>query len=186
MRHCPCGSVIPNVTLYDGKRRNLRNRKKCLTCLPFGSSPYSQRDASVKKSKNAEKQRTHYRKQVSTYGAGTVNLVRKTRRKELIDHLGSACMECGYSRCIRNLSFHHLEDKLFSLQERAFSGIWAVLLLEVRKCVLLCHNCHGEVHEGILDVSRHHPTMMRLLKSFLPSERSSYKRAFLNALSRTP
>jgi hypothetical protein len=34
------------------------------------------------------------------------------------------------------------------LSGRAFQVALPRLLREMRKCVLLCHNCHGEVHAG--------------------------------------
>ncbi len=131
----------------------------------------------MKKEKAAEKQRKSYRRQVDTLGLGVVNLIKKFRRKEVICHLGGSCMGCGYSLCIRNLVFHHVveETKSFNLQERVFSKSWASLTLEVRKCVLLCHNCHGEVHEGLRSVEGMLERVQTLMNSFIPSPRSSYK-----------
>ena len=37
MRKClNCENQVPNLTTIDGKKRNLKNRKYCLDCSPFG------------------------------------------------------------------------------------------------------------------------------------------------------
>ncbi len=62
-------------------------------------------------------------------------------------------MACPYNRCLRNLVFHHEFGKEFELSQRAFQFSWEKLLPEIKKCVLLCANCHGEVHDGLRDVN---------------------------------
>jgi predicted nucleic acid-binding Zn ribbon protein len=32
--------------------------------------------------------------------------------------------------------------------------IWPRLVKELRKCILVCHNCHAEIHQGITKVPR--------------------------------
>lgn len=80
----------------------------------------------------------------------------RTRAKaKLAEAFGSRCGICGYDRCIRNLAFHHVDpsEKEFGI---AISGAksWSVLVSEARKCVLLCANCHGEVHAGITQIPK--------------------------------
>lgn len=77
---------------------------------------------------------------------------RRRVKLRLIEAFGGACGICGYSRCVSNLAFHHLDPAQKEFQVGAFqSKSWDSLVTEVRKCVLLCHNCHGEVHAGIID-----------------------------------
>jgi predicted HNH restriction endonuclease len=83
---------------------------------------------------------------------GRANRTRKARKAEAVAKFGGACQACGYLRCMRNLAFHHLGKKSFPLSERAFQFSWERLLPELSKCVLLCHNCHGEVHDGLIDL----------------------------------
>jgi hypothetical protein len=35
---------------------------------------------------------------------------------------------------------------------RANATSWENIVKELRKCVLVCHNCHSEVHDGITNV----------------------------------
>lgn len=65
-------------------------------------------------------------------------------------------MACGYDKCVAALHFHHLDpsQKDFSIA-RHKSRSFETLLEEVKKCAVLCSNCHEEVHHGIrtLDVA---------------------------------
>lgn len=71
----------------------------------------------------------------------------RKRRMQAINELGGKCVECGYNRNAAALSFHHLGDKEFSLDTRRFANCsWKKLREELAKCILLCANCHMEIH----------------------------------------
>lgn len=76
---------------------------------------------------------------------------RRRTKLRLIEAFGGKCGLCGYNRSVRNLAFHHLDP---SMKEGGFgqyqSLAWAKVIIEVRKCVMLCANCHGEVHDGLI------------------------------------
>jgi hypothetical protein len=69
------------------------------------------------------------------------------------------CSLCGYRKCITALEFHHVGDD----KERAISAIDSVgsVLREASKCIVVCANCHREIHagqiEGYADVERAAP-----------------------------
>lgn len=154
MRHmCPCGTVIPQTKIIDGKKRNLRNRRKCLNCMPFGQSRYRRKTEEEKRSANAEKARRHYHRRKKELGIDPIRLHREKRKKELVKTLGSKCQLCGYNRTIKNLVFHHLKDKKFPLTARGFQYAWDDIVAEARKCIMVCHNCHGEIHDGLIDMA---------------------------------
>jgi hypothetical protein len=71
--------------------------------------------------------------------------------REMVAYKGGMCQVCGYDRCLRALCFHHLDDATKSFH---FAGShcrsWRALTLELDKCVLLCQNCHAEVHAGLV------------------------------------
>ena len=76
---------------------------------------------------------------------------RKKLREMARDYKGGKCILCGYNKCQRALSFHHLnpKEKDFDLSSRGLTRSWERIKKEIDKCVLLCANCHMEVHDGI-------------------------------------
>jgi hypothetical protein len=71
------------------------------------------------------------------------------RKKKLIELAGGECCDCGYKKNISALEFHHLnpEEKSFGIDLRKCSNLqWNKLVEEVKKCVLICANCHRERH----------------------------------------
>ena len=78
-----------------------------------------------------------------------------TRRLDFVQRLGGKCTKCGYSTNLAALSFHHLRDKSFQLDARAFSNRKIEpILAEIDKCILLCNNCHAEIHNPSLDLAK--------------------------------
>lgn len=152
MRTCKCGNNIPYTVIIGNKRRNLRNRTQCLSCLPFGQSPYRQKTEEERRQYNAKKARQWYRRHSLT-GRNPINTRKSRNRKLIIDLIGHKCQFCNYSRLITNLAFHHLFDKQATLDARVFTRSLSTILPELRKCVLCCHNCHGEIHNGLIITS---------------------------------
>lgn len=84
--------------------------------------------------------------------------VKKWREKtklRIVDAFGGSCGICGYNRCTDALELHHLDPskKSFSLGSLRASPIkWDIVVEELRKCVMLCANCHREHHDDILPI----------------------------------
>ena len=83
-----------------------------------------------------------------------IQAVQKRRRKvreKAINYKGGHCQICGYSRCSEALEFHHLESngKDFGISDRGYTRSWNRIVEELDKCILLCANCHREVHAGL-------------------------------------
>ena len=86
--------------------------------------------------------------------AGIKNyIIQRKRAKErkliLVNMLGGSCQSCGYCKNYSVLSFHHVDpkSKKFGIDSRHCSNrSWEALLEEVAKCILLCLNCHTELH----------------------------------------
>ena len=66
--------------------------------------------------------------------------------------LGRKCSNCGYDRCLDAIQFHHKDPatKKFEISDSIFgkSGNYTEkeIIEEVNKCLLLCANCHFELH----------------------------------------
>lgn len=68
--------------------------------------------------------------------------------------MGGKCSVCGYDKNLSALTFHHVnpEEKEFTLTSRAFNRTTEETIeKELNKCVLLCQNCHHEIHHPELD-----------------------------------
>lgn len=67
------------------------------------------------------------------------------------EYKGGKCMICGYNRCLEALDFHHRDprEKDFGLSDKGITRSWEKTKKEVDKCVLICANCHREIHAGI-------------------------------------
>jgi predicted HNH restriction endonuclease len=69
-----------------------------------------------------------------------------------INYKGGVCQECGYHKCNGALEFHHIDpkEKDFSISSVKGYGFSEQIKKELDKCVLVCANCHREIHAGIL------------------------------------
>ena len=61
--------------------------------------------------------------------------------------LSHGCCVCGYNKCANALEFHHNGDKKYRINELIRSKCTALLKEELKKCIVLCANCHRELHE---------------------------------------
>jgi hypothetical protein len=92
-------------------------------------------------------------------------LITEWRRKKRIEnreravaYLGGRCARCGYNKCINALIFHHHEKEGISHYEKKLveykkvsdlinsCRTWKSIETELKKCTLICLNCHAEAH----------------------------------------
>jgi hypothetical protein len=77
---------------------------------------------------------------------------RKRSKELIVKSMGGCCQICNYAKTNSALELHHIDP---SQKEMSFGGIRANPIAihkignELKKCILLCSNCHKEVHEGI-------------------------------------
>lgn len=85
---------------------------------------------------------------LTTYGSEKVINWRTRNKQKLIVLFGGKCKVCGYDKIEfqRVFNFHHLnpEEKEFLISGKTIS--WKSMLEETEKCILLCSNCHSELH----------------------------------------
>lgn len=77
---------------------------------------------------------------------------RRTKIRQLaVDLKGGQCQVCGYRKYIGALEFHHPDPskKDFSISADGLTRSWDRVKAEVEKCVLICANCHREIHAGV-------------------------------------
>lgn len=79
---------------------------------------------------------------------GVVDERRKECKRQIVEYKGGCCEKCGYNKSIWALHFHHKDPatKEFSLGSGSTISLDR-LKKEADKCLLLCANCHAEIHE---------------------------------------
>src|SRR5437764_6667606 len=95
-----------------------------------------------------------------TYKEGRKYLIEAVKRRRervrltAIQYKGGCCQICGYGRCMEALEFHHLDptQKDFGISKKGYTRSWEKTKGEIEKCILLCANCHREVHAGKLQL----------------------------------
>jgi len=74
----------------------------------------------------------------------------KKLREEFKLLLGGKCCRCNYNKCLFALEFHHsLGKKEGHLSHMIKNLSKQKVLKELKKCILLCANCHRELHKGL-------------------------------------
>jgi hypothetical protein len=72
-----------------------------------------------------------------------VSLWRTNTKRKAVEYMGNKCLDCQKQYHLCEYDFHHLFDKDFGIA-RATS--WLKIEAELKKCVLLCSNCHRLRH----------------------------------------
>jgi hypothetical protein len=66
----------------------------------------------------------------------------------LVEYKGGKCCICGYNKCAAALDFHHIKKKSFAIGTRGGLSL-NKLKKEADKTILVCKNCHAEIHIGM-------------------------------------
>ena len=79
-----------------------------------------------------------------------VNRRRRRAKIRAFEYLGGVCCKCGYKKNYAALDIHHitpLEKTLNSSgRSRCYDGSWEKIKKELDSCILVCANCHRELH----------------------------------------
>ena len=155
-----CGDSFPNRVVLEGKTHGLGRRRFCLKCSPFGAHNTRKLDQMRVRAQTQQsivcvmcEKEYQYRRGYSRERCPSCNSNHRrfVLKNKAIAYKGGKCVLCGYSRCVRALCFHH---KGFHKKDFTISGNhcrkWEVVKQELDKCVLLCTNCHAEVHSGLM------------------------------------
>ncbi len=74
---------------------------------------------------------------------------RRDKIKQMaLEYKGNKCSICSYDRCTQALEFHHLDpnEKEFAIGYKGETRSWERTKKELDKCILVCSNCHREIH----------------------------------------
>ena len=155
-------SISKSTIGYHCKRHGLNNigkinnvdieelRKYCEThTIKETSEKFNVSISTVKRYKDKDKNYSEKK----TNSQNVIEWRRRVKIK-LVEYKGGECEKCGYNKCIISLEFHHLnpEEKDFTISGKTNS--FDKLKNEVDKCILVCRNCHGEIHYKIEEEKR--------------------------------
>lgn len=76
---------------------------------------------------------------------------RKVLKMKAVEYLGGKCAMCKYDKCISALEFHHRDP---SQKDFGISGTiksFENIKVELDKCILVCANCHREIHQESIE-----------------------------------
>ena len=82
-----------------------------------------------------------------------IDFIRR-RKSNLIKVFGCKCCICGFDKWQSALEFHHVnpEEKEFGITTDHVTKSLEAQLTELKKCILVCANCHRGIHANELTV----------------------------------
>lgn len=85
----------------------------------------------------------------SVCGSCWTRIRRYRMKKRAVELLGGKCRTCGWSGHLAGYDFHHDDpsQKDFNIGMVANKS-WSVIVVELRKCSLLCRICHAIEHSS--------------------------------------
>lgn len=143
-KRCPdCGETKLLTEFYKSKGRPDGHASICKVCS-------SKRKAQARKNMTDE-QRAAYDARCAERQERVGNERRQTMRDWKEE---TGCSICGYNKNSGSLDFHHVEPKNPKVSSMLGNGNIKVQKIneELGKCVLLCKNCHFEVHSGVTEL----------------------------------
>ena len=77
------------------------------------------------------------------------------RKRDAVEYKGGKCCVCGYNKYVGAMDFHHLDPatKDYNISRLTTYSI-DIMKTELDKCMLLCRNCHAEIHHGLVDLTK--------------------------------
>jgi hypothetical protein len=129
---------------YNNKSKPKRlPQHQCKNCGKFVNAKH--RYCSVECKNNYHK---YHHRQISKSNSESVVSWRQKRKEKAVAYLGNKCSICGYDKCIATLEFHHKDPLLKEFQISAKITSYERLIQELDKCILVCANCHREIHNN--------------------------------------
>lgn len=144
-----------------------KRRKYCLDCIPIGQKHYidtpeghrrCSRCSSIKPLEEftrSSEEPSGYRWYCKKCSSQIVIARQQKQKAKWVEYKGGKCAICGYDKCNGALHFHHVisSKKDFSLSTYKTKN-WEDIKKELDKCILLCANCHAEIHAGIISIDK--------------------------------
>lgn len=159
-----CGDEFsPDYKDENGVKHNMRNRKYCLICSPF------KKHNTIRIHEKVYFEPGHKKclickniKEFNEFSGGTfsyckicdaerVVINQREFKDECVKYKNGKCQICGYNKSNSALHFHHLDasKKDFIISSKHCIKMNDKIKEELDKCILVCANCHSEIHYGL-------------------------------------
>ena len=134
-------NLIKNIIDYHNDGNSLRK-----TAIKFGVGKTTVLDYTKPKEVKRELEIEKSKKNVIA-----VKKRRKKLKEKSVEYLGGMCCKCGYNKCFEALEFHHKDptQKDFGISYKGHTKSWNNIKKELDKCILVCANCHREIHSKL-------------------------------------
>lgn len=92
-----------------------------------------------------------------------VKKCQKRKKQMAVERMGGCCSKCGYNKCLSALEFHHVDkdEKSESPSYVIMRWSWERAKKELEKCILVCSNCHKELHDDASGIRLIAPERLR-------------------------
>lgn len=82
--------------------------------------------------------------------------LRRNKKMMAVERFGGVCFGCCGRYPPTVFEFHHWDsrEKEFEIASGGMGRSWRTIVIELAKCVMLCANCHCEIHTGQLLLDR--------------------------------
>lgn len=73
----------------------------------------------------------------------------EVKRKVITQMFGDKCSICEYDKCFAALDFHHIDPTQKEFKPAHLLGNFSTvarMITELEKCIMVCANCHRELH----------------------------------------
>ena len=128
-KKCPKCDVVKPITEYRKSKNRIDGLQRlCSPCITSAQK------------KSYYKNPTPYQNRIKSLKNQTIDYVDEFRKN-------NSCIKCGESRWWV-LDFHHHtpSEKKGNIGDLKHSGCFKILKAEMKKCVMLCRNCHSDFH----------------------------------------
>lgn len=115
--------------------------EECVSKFKIGKSTVTKHTDNKRELNNLTKEE----KKVKNYKR--VKSHRQKIKEKSIEYKGNKCEKCGYDKCKWAFDFHHTDSKTKDFTISKYSTLsWDRIKKELDKCILVCANCHREIH----------------------------------------
>jgi hypothetical protein len=171
MKMCKkCGNEIPKKTVVNGITIYASQRNFCLVCVPidknkklgvdnvilkddkkFRVCDKCEKELELNEENFHKRSRGDFFRKCRKCEQQRIRKGRSRNKKFVVDYMGGRCIRCGYNRCYQALELHHKDGEIkeYTLSSFSYNLNNEEVVKELKKCILLCANCHREVEYGV-------------------------------------